>query len=338
MPDDQLLRAAASGGLATRAGVDKSIRRMIADPRARQAIEEFTSQWLRFDIVHSAVRDRTLYPQFSPDLAVAMTEETRRLIADLVWNDRNFMDLFTAGYAFVNSDLAALYGVPAPANEFDRVTLPESSERAGILGQGTFLTQTSKPGDTSPTVRGYFIREHFFCHVVPDPPPGTNSNLPALRPDRPQTNRDRLQEHLVNRSCAGCHSLMDPIGFGFEKFDAIGKQREKHVLKFFPDRRAKDRTPQVVELDLDTSGKVAGLPNSDFRTPRELGRILANSSECQSCIVKQLFRYAYGRRETDADKPLIVKGTELFRGSQFQLKELIMFLARSLALPSTEGS
>jgi hypothetical protein len=157
--------------------------------------------------------------------------------------------------------------------------------------------------------------------------------LPPLQVDRPQTNRDRLKEHLINRSCAGCHSLMDPIGLGFEKFDAIGKRREKQTIKFFPDRRAKDQTPKVVDLDLDTIGKVSGLANSDFRTPRELGRILANSTACQECVVKQLFRYAYGRRETGADLDLISKASQEFRGSQFRLKVLMMFLARSLAPP-----
>jgi hypothetical protein len=333
MPDGSLLRAAASGELASRAGVDKAVKRMIDDPRAQQAVDEFASQWLRFDLVQTAVRDRALYPQFSPELAVAMTEETRRLIADLVWNDRNFMDLFTADYTYVNSALASVYGVRSPAADFDRVALGDTSERAGVLGHGAFLAQTSKPGETSPTVRGYFVREHFLCQQVPDPPPGTNSNLPPLQVDRPQTNRDRLKEHLINRSCAGCHSLMDPIGLGFEKFDAIGKRREKQTIKFFPDRRAKDQTPKVVDLDLDTIGKVSGLANSDFRTPRELGRILANSTACQECVVKQLFRYAYGRRETGADLDLISKASQEFRGSQFRLKVLMMFLARSLAPP-----
>ena len=162
--------------------------------------------------------------------------------------------------------------------------------------------------------------------------------MPPLTVDRPQTNRDRLTEHLINRSCAGCHSLMDPIGFGFEKFDAIGKRREKQTIKFFPDRRAKDQTPKTVALDLDTSGKVTGMANSDFHTPVELGRILANSPDCRECIVKQLFRYAYGRRETDGDRKVIAEATAAFRDSQFRLKVLIMFLARSLALPPTEGS
>jgi hypothetical protein len=338
MPDDGLFRAAVSGELLTRAGVESTVKRMMAESRARQSVDEFASQWLRFDLALSVVKDRVLYRQFSPELAMAMTEETRLLISDLVWNDRNFMDLFTARYSFVNSDLASLYDVPAPANDFDRVEFPETSERAGVLGQGTFLSQTSKPGETSPTVRGFFVREQFFCHTVPDPPPGTNSNLPPLSVERPQTNRERLKEHAVNRSCAGCHSLMDPIGFGFEKFDAIGKRRDKQSVKFFPDRRAKDQTPKVFELELDTSGKVSGLPNSDFRAPSELGRILANSAECQECIVKQLFRYANGRVETEADMPLIKKAVAEFRDSQFRLKKLIMFLARSLVLPTMEGT
>jgi len=245
---------------------------------------------------------------------------------------------FTANYAFVNSDLASLYGVPAPAAEFERVQLPEAAERAGVLGQGTFLAQTSKPGETSPTVRGFFVREHFLCQQVPDPPPGTNSTLPPVRVDRPQTNRDRLKEHAVNRTCSGCHSLMDPIGLGFEKFDAIGKRREKQSIKFFPDRKAKDQTPVVVELDLDTTGKVSGLPNSEFRAPSELGLILAKSKACQQCIVKQVFRYAYGRRETDEDGPLLQKATQVFEDSKFRLKDLIMFLGASMALPEADRS
>ena len=203
MPDETLFRAAAAGELSTAAGVNKAIERMIADPRARDAVDEFAAEWLRFDLAQTAVKDRTLYPQFSPELAIAMTEETKRLVSDLVWNDRSFTDLFTARYTYVNSDLASLYGIPAPATDFDRVPLPDTAGRAGILGHGAFLAQTSKPGETSPTVRGYFVREHFFCHQVPDPPPGTNSNLPPLTVDRPQTNRDRLNEHLINRTLRG---------------------------------------------------------------------------------------------------------------------------------------
>ena len=136
MPDEAAVPGRGSGELATARASTKQIERMIADPRARQALDEFASQWLRFDLVLNAVKDRALYPQFTPELAVAMTEETRRLIADLVWNDRNFMDMFTAGYTYVNSDLASLYGSPPlrervrPSVRYPRQPdVPESSGR-----------------------------------------------------------------------------------------------------------------------------------------------------------------------------------------------------------------
>ena len=118
----------------------------------------------------TASKDRRKFPQFTRETAVAMTEEARTFVGDLVWNDRNFMELFTANYGFVNADLAPIYKVPAPAKEFDRVAFPAGSERAGLLGQGLFLALTAKPEDSSPTARGLFVREQFLCQHVPDPP------------------------------------------------------------------------------------------------------------------------------------------------------------------------
>lgn len=331
MPDNALFEAEESGALATREGLRKAVRAMLDNPRAHEALDQFISQWLRFDLALGAVKDRALYPQFTPELAVSMTEETRRLIAENVWSGSAFMDVFTANYSFLSSDLAALYELPAPASEFARVEFPAGSERAGLLGHATFLALTSKPGDTSPTVRGYYVREQFLCQRVPDPPPGTNSNLPLVTRERPQTNRERLKDHLVNAACAGCHSLMDPIGFGFEKYDAIGRFREKQTILFFPDRRAKDQTPARVEVDLDTSGMVSGTPDSAFSTPRGLGEILSRSAECQECMVKQLFRYAFGRMEEARDRAIIARGVEVFRGSRFRYRDLLAFMAEAVA-------
>ncbi len=329
MPDDTLLRAAEAGELASAAGVARQVRRMLDDPRAREALDEFVAQWLRFDRVRNTVRERRLFPQFSPELAWAMTEETRRLIADAVWNERNFLTVFTADYSFLNHDLANLYGVPPPAEDFGRTPLTADRDRAGLLGQALFLTLTSKPADTSPTARGLFVREQFLCQHVPDPPPGTNANLPPLRESKPQTNRERLGVHLANESCAGCHRLIDPIGFGFEKYDAIGARREKLKLVFPEDRSGKE--PVTVELAFDTRGEVAGLENSRFASPRELGEVLAASRQCQECIVRQLFRYAYGRPETAADRETIGAVCERFRASGFRLKEVLAALALAQA-------
>jgi hypothetical protein len=132
--------------------------------------------------------------------------------------------------------------------------------------------------------------------------------------------------------CAGCHNLIDPIGFGIEKFDAIGMRREKHKLQFYPTpgggagRRAK---PKEVELELDTSGAVAGVPNSEFTSPSELGGILAKTPQCQECMVKQVFRYMSGRLDTPADRPVISQSLEAFRKSDYKFKELMVALIKS---------
>jgi hypothetical protein len=327
MPDDALFAAAAHGDL----DVEKEARRMLADPKARQALDEFAAQWLRYDRALTATKERRAFPNFTPDTALAMTNEARAFVADLVWNKRNFMELFSAPYAYPNGDLARIYGVEPPANDFDRVAFPANSGRAGILGQAMFLALTTKPDETSPTARGLFIREQFLCQHVADPPPGVNTNLPPVTEAKPMTNRDRLAMHTENKSCAGCHNLVDPIGFGFEKFDAIGQHREKLKLTFgqqFGEAKNAKSKVSTVELDLDTTGQVAGIPNSAFTTPKELGTVLAGSPQCQECVVKQYFRYVSGRTETPADRQLLRTVLDDFRRSGFQLQEMIISMMR----------
>ncbi len=284
MPDAELFAAAERGELATRAGVEKQLRRMLADPRAHEALDEFVSQWLRFDRLATASKDRRKFPYFTRETADAMITEARTFVSDLVWNDGNFMDLFTAKYGYVSPELARIYGVPAPARDFDKVAFPATSERAGILGQGLFLALTAKPDESSPTARGLFVREQFLCQHVPDPPPGVNTNLPPVTEAKPQTNRDRMSEHTTNASCATCHKLMDAVGFGLEKFDAVGARREQMVLEFHKkadeDAAEDGKHPipkHIITLPLNTSAYVAGIPNSEFSSPQQLGAVLAKS-------------------------------------------------------------
>ncbi len=327
MPDDLLLDAAETGKLDTTADVERAACRMLDDPRAKDGLDEFVSQWLRFDRVLEAARERRTYPLFNREMALAMTEEARRFVGDLVWNDRNFMQVFTADYGFPNSDLAAVYKVSPPAHDFDRVTFPAESERAGLIGQALFLTLTSKPDDTAPTGRGLFVREQFLCQQVPPPPPTVDTNLPPVDESKPLTNRERLAGHTSNKVCASCHGLIDPIGFGLEKFDAIGMRREQQKLLFYPsghaNRRAKSKE---VLLTLDTTARVAGVPNSEFTSARQLGELLARTPQCQECIVKQVFRYLAGRPETPADRPALNRALEAFRKSDFHFKQILISL------------
>ena len=341
MPDAELFAAAARGDLSTRQGVDKTVRRMLDHPQARRALDDFVSQWLRFDRILTASRDRRKFPLFTGEAATAMTAEARMFVADLVWNDRNFMDLFTAKYGYVNADLAPIYKVPPPTKEFERIAFTPESERAGILGQTLFLALTAKPDDSSPTARGLFVREQFLCQHVPDPPANVNTNLPPVTEARPQTNRDRMSEHATNPSCATCHKLIDPIGFGLEKFDAVGAKREKFLLQFIAARgegKGKRTPPKTVELDIDGRGYVTGIPDSQFSSPAELGSVLAKSSLCQECVVKQYFRYISGRLETPADRPVLRKLLDDFRNSQFRFKELIVSLLLEREFPKPEGT
>ncbi len=328
LPDPALSQLAAANSLQTPPQVEAAARRLLDDPRARPALNEFAAQWLRFDRVRNAIRERKLFPEFGVELSSAMIEETSRLFEHLVWNDLDFRDLFRANYSFLNYSLAQLYNLPSPPREFDRVAFPPASKRAGILGHASFLTMTSKPEETAPTERGLFIREHFLCQIVPPPPAGVDTTLPAIMEDRPMSNRERLAIHLSNQSCAGCHRLTDSIGFGLEQFDAIGRFREQQVTLVFPrvdfKKQNVRREGSLVQIPVDTSAAIIGIPNSEFNSPAQAGRILAASPICHRCIVKQYFRYAMNRAETPADQPAIDAILERFRRGGYRFRELIL--------------
>jgi len=331
MPDAALMAAAEKGELNTPEGFERSARRLLADPKARAAVDEFIAQWLRFDRVISMVKERRAYPNFTRELALAMTEETRRLAADLIWNNGNFMDFYRAAYTFLNADLAALYNLPPPADEFAKVSYPSGSERAGVLGHAAFLALTAKPADTSITARGLFVRESFLCQKVPQPPPGVNGNLPIQSEEKPRTGKQLLELHLSNPACATCHTLVDPIGYGLEKFDGVGARRDTVRVEIPAfNRRQANRS---VTLPLDNNGWVTGIKDSKFSTPKELGAILADSPQCQECVVKQFFRYAMGRHESVADRAVIARVAADFRASGYRFQEMAVSLVKWTEFP-----
>jgi hypothetical protein len=333
MPDDALFEAAAKGELSTPDGRERHARRLLENmPKGREALDQFFEEWLRFDRVVNAVKSFR-YREFTPELALAMAEETRTLLQHLVWNDRNFMEALTADYSFLTSELAELYGVPEPKDQFEVVKFPSDSQRAGILGQGTFLASTAGPTDTSPTARGIFIRERLLCQHVPPPPPGVITTLPDPLTEADVKGRRQLMvEHVTNPTCASCHRLMDPIGFGFEHFDAIGRYRQTEAIPV-PGRRGGGGGfrggPPPIQLAINAQGEIAGIPNSSFTGAKEIGAILADSPVCQKCIVRQMFRYSYGRLETNADEKTIDQLYDQFKGSGFKFKSLLVALVQS---------
>jgi len=328
MPDAELFAAAARGELRKPEGRETAARRMLADAKGRQALDEFFDEWLRFDRVINAVKGRG-FAEFTPELGVAMAEETKTLLHDLVWNDKNFMEALTAQYSFLTDDLAGVYGLPVPKGEFEKVQFPADVRRAGILGQGSFLASTAGPVSTSPTARGIFIRERLLCQHIPPPPPGVNTTLPDPKEGAVHTRRDLMTEHVSNPTCASCHRLMDPIGFGLENFDAIGRWRDQESVQLPGAGEGGGRGGKQVKLPINTQGEIAGLPNSTFSDAKQLGAILAESPVCQKCIVRQMFRYSYGRLENSADEPTIDSLFAKFKESGFRFKTLMTALVQS---------
>ncbi len=328
MPGDELFRAAQAGELSSVEEVEKWARKMLDHPRARRSMEGFLAQWMRFDRVIASVRNPRVYPDFSASLLPVMTEETKHLFNYLVWQDKNFMEMFNADYSFLSARLAKHYGLEAPPQEFGMVKYSAYSTRAGVLGHAGFLTLTSPPSDTSPTARGLFVREQLLCQKVPPPPPGVDANLPPVRADKPMTNRERLQIHLSNKACASCHGLTDPIGLGLEHFDNVGRYREKQVLNIRPEGGSR-RDRKVFELEIDSKAHIPGIPGSEFFTLKGLGEILADDIRCQRCVVKLIFRYALGRHENVADQTYIDGTFDVFRNSGFRFRELLVALVKS---------
>ena len=342
VPDADLLDLAARGELNSMAAVERQARRMLAKPAARESLDRFFAQWMRFDRLQGAVKDRGRFRNYGPEVADSMCEESRRLFGHIVWSDIDFRHFFTADFTFVDDFLTEVYGLPDPDSPYGRVQYTADSPRGGILGHGTFLAQTGKPASTSPTERGLFVREHFLCQTIPPPPPGVDASLPPLTPGAaPLSAREIMTSvHATDESCASCHKLVDPIGFGFEHFDTIGAYRETEAVRVepTPQQEQQGMKAETHQLAIDSSAYIAGIPDSAFRSPREAGLVLASSPTCHKCVVKQLFRYFFGRHETRRDADLIDRAYNRFRDSGFIFRELVLELLVSQEFLQTDFS
>ncbi len=226
-PDEQLITVASQGKLKDPVVFEKQVRRMLADTRSQALTANFAGQWLQLQNLKNVSPDLFEYPDFDRTLADAMRRETELLFESVVREDRNVTDLLTADYTFVNERLAKHYGIPnIMGNRFRRVTLTDPN-RFGLLGQSSILTMTSTAIRTSPVQRGKYVMEV----LLGTPPPPKPANVPELPENaesrtghvaKPLSVRARLEEHRKNPACAGCHRMMDPIGFSLENFDVLG--------------------------------------------------------------------------------------------------------------------
>ena len=313
IPDDRLLKLAASGTLSSPATLEREVRRMIADPRADALATRFAGQWLRLQDIEKVRPDVFWFPDYDEQLGLAMQRETELFFGDIVKHDRSLLTMLTANYTFVNERLARHYGFKnVSGDQFRRVTYPDSTRR-GILGQGSMLVQTSLANRTSPVLRGKWVMEVIIGMPPPPPPP----NVPSLdettdgKDGKPLTTRERMELHRSNITCRTCHQYMDPIGLALDNFDVTGRWRYRENA-----------------MPLDTRGEM--FDGTKVSTPSELTRaLLKRPTPFVRHFTENLMAYALGRRVADEDQPTI--RTIATRGAQngYRFSSFVMGVVNS---------
>lgn len=310
MPDSTLFAAAKAGKLSTATEIEEQARRMLADSRSVDTVRSFTRQWLELEHLDSLNKDADYYPAFNDALRSAMSEETERFAEYAMLENGSFESLFKSNVTFVNAELAELYGVQAPSSGWTKVTLP-AAQRSGILTQASFLATHAHPNQTSPILRGKFVREAVLCQLISPPPPNIDVVVP--KPEPGLSTKERFEKHSTDPACANCHKLMDPIGFGFERYDGIGRYREEEVPG-----KAIDDSGEIIESDVD----------GPFLGAVELSDKLSQSDAAKDCMTRLWFRFALKRGE-DADEYTILQAKQRFKESNYDMRELMVALTTS---------
>lgn len=301
-PDALLLEDAESGVLATQFGVDRAVRRMVLDDRYAAVFEDFFRQWMNLEALARATKPPEA--DFGDAARDSYAGETERFVRALFDRRGTLRDLLTARLAFVDAPLAELYGVDFDARSpIIEVQLPEN--RPGFLTRAAFLAGHAHPNETAPILRGLFVLERLLCIELGPPPPGVQNQQPAPNdPNAPRTNRDAWHALTANQPCAGCHDLMNPLGFALESYDTLG---------------AWQRTDNG--LPVDTRGTLPdGTP---FADAIELTTLLAADPTVSACYTDAWLRYLIGDREA-VDETLAAHAHRAFVDSGLDLHTLIV--------------
>jgi hypothetical protein len=314
IPDDELLALAVDDRLHEPSTLRRQVRRMLADPRSNAFIENFAGQWLYLRNLKTKGGAVEQFPNFDDNLRQAFRTETEMLFASIVREDRNLLDILTADYTFVNERLARHYGMQGIyGSGFRRVRI-ENEARRGLLGQGSIQLVTSYPERTSPVQRGVWVLENIVGAPIPTPPP----NVPALEEQagtkaHPRTLREQMELHTTRPFCAGCHKIMDPVGFAMENFDAIGRWRtEEHGEPI-------DASAQLVD-GTQINGTI------DLRNA-----LLKYSDRFVQTTTEKLMTYALGRGLEYYDMPTVRAVARNAAKNDYRFSDIVMGIVESAA-------
>ena len=314
-PDEELSTLADNGGL--RAALEPQVRRMLADPRADALSSQFAGSWLWSRGVEEASPDPVIFATVTPALKSAMKAQTEAFFKTFYREDRSALELLTGTDSFMNDALATHYGVPLPGStSLVRVqNVPEN--RRGLLGHGGLLTITSQPNRTSPVKRGKWVMAQLMCMEPPPPPANVEAFAPSGTPTG--TLRQQFEAHRAKPECAGCHAMMDPIGFGLENYDAVGRYR----------------TTDTGGFPIDSKGTL--FDGRTFSGPTELAATVSADPKFADCTARQLFTYALGRAPVSTDECTIKTMTAALTQNGHRLPALITALVKSETFTQRRG-
>lgn len=331
-PDALLLARAEQGRLSDPEELEEQVFRMLADPRADALVDGLGTQWLSVSAVDGAFPDPAAFPEFSESLRASLREEMRRQIEDLFLSDRDLRELLTGTETFIDRNLAIHYGLPEPEpsplnldpdGTWEAVDLTDT-ERRGLLSTAGWLTATSYPTRTSPVLRGKWVLDNLLCESPAPPPPGVEAlgerevgrddDIVALHAHLRNTSepsvRERLERHRVDPTCQSCHQSIDPVGFAFEHYDAIGAWRNTD-------------SGQAI----DASGV---LPDGfAFEGNQALTDYLAQSRKFDRCVVQKTFTWALGRAPGVQDLRYLEQIEAEYTASDRRFAALLAAIVRS---------
>jgi Protein of unknown function (DUF1592)/Protein of unknown function (DUF1588)/Protein of unknown function (DUF1587)/Protein of unknown function (DUF1585)/Protein of unknown function (DUF1595) len=318
MPDEELSRLADQGHLRQPEVLAQQVRRMMADPKASNLVDNFAAQWLQLRNLGRTKPDPARFPTVDDELLDAMRQETSLFVQAVIQEDRSVMDFVDAPFTFVNGILAHHYGIPGVSGEaFQRVTL-DGEKRGGLLTQGAILTVSSYPTRTSPPVRGKWVLENLLGSAPPPPP----ANVPVLNEadlGKTVSMRARMEQHRKDPSCAVCHNQLDPIGFGLESYDAVGAWRDKDG-----------------DVKIDTSGV---LPDGkSFQGAKDLKQILRGQSAAFTRnLTEKMLTFALGRGLETFDRRVVEDIVRKMEQNQYRFSTLVLEIVNSRPFQMRSG-
>jgi hypothetical protein len=308
MPDEELFRLAREGKLREPGVIEAQVKRMLKDPKSRALADNFASQWLNIRALAAFSPDPKRFPGYNASLRAAMLRETEMFFLHIVREDRSILEFLDSDYTFVNEQLARHYGLKDVSGaNFRKVSLAGST-RGGLFTQASILAVTSNPTRTSPVKRGKWILENILGTPPPPPPPEVEE---LKEKELKGTLRQQMEQHRKNPTCASCHARMDPLGFGFENFDAVGRWRDKEG-------------PHAI----DPSG---ALPDgSSFKGPAELRKVLLKKKGLFArCLTEKLLTYGLGRGVERSDRCFIDEIAKDLEKNDYRFATLIIDIVKS---------